>query len=122
MDNQKLDVIVKAINLMEYTMTITSNRKRYPIKHITLVKRIQNTCMDIYEYLLSANRISIEESKKERLELQTKAVTSCDKLSCYAELSMNLKLVGSDTILNWQKLISDVKYMTIGWRSKDKSR
>jgi hypothetical protein len=121
-DNQKLDVIVKAINLMEYTMTITSNRKRYPVKHITLVKRIQNTCMDIYEYLLSANRINIEESKKDRLELQTKAVTACDKLSCYAELSMNLKLVGSDTILNWQKLISDVKYMTIGWRSKDKSR
>lgn len=122
MDNQKLDVIVKAISLMEYTMTITSNRKRYPIKHITLVKRIQNTCMDIYEFLLSANRINVDESKKERLELQTKAITACDKLSYYAELSMNLKLVGSDAILGWQKQISDIKYMTIGWRNKDKSR
>lgn len=32
---------------MEYTMTITLNRKRYPVKHLTLVKRIQNHCMDI---------------------------------------------------------------------------
>lgn len=122
MDNQKLDVIVKSIGLMEYTMTITSNRKRYPSKHITLVKRIQNTCMDIYEFLLSANRIKLDDSRTERLELQTKAITACDKLSCYAELSMNLKLVGSDTILIWQKQISDVKYMTIAWRNKDKSR
>jgi hypothetical protein len=122
MDNQKLDVIVKAIGLMEYTITITSNRKRYPSKHITLVNRIQNTCMNIYEFLLNANRINIESSKEERLELQTKAITACDELSCYAELSMNLRLISSDTILNWQKKISDVKYMTIGWRNKDKSR
>ena len=59
----KLDVIVKAINLMEYTMTITSNRKRYPVKHLTLVKRIQNRCMDIYEYLLDANRLKLDTSK-----------------------------------------------------------
>lgn len=39
---------------MEYTMTITSNRKRYPVKHLTLVKRIQNRCYnpnsDEYQY------------------------------------------------------------------------
>jgi len=64
----KLDVIVKAINLMEYTMTITSNRKRYPVKHLTLVKRIQNCCMDIYEYLLDANRLKLDTSKSERQE------------------------------------------------------
>lgn len=122
MDNQKLDVIVKAITLMEYTMAITSNRKRYPSKHITLVKRIQNTCMDIYEFLLNANRLEIDTSRTERLDLQTKAITACDELSCYAELSLNLKLIGSDTVLNWQKQISNVKYMTIAWRKKDKSR
>ena len=54
---------------MEYTMTITSNRKRYPVKHLTLVKRIQNRCMDIYEYLLDANRLKLDTSKSERQEL-----------------------------------------------------
>ena len=122
MSETKLEVIVKSIGLMRYTMTITSNRKRYPIKFVTLVKRIQNTCMDIYEFLLDANRLNLDTSKAERNELQTKAISACDKLSCYAELSMNLNLIGSDTIVYWQKLINDVKYMTISWRSKDKSR
>ena len=119
MNERKLDVITKSIGLMEYTMTITSNRKRCPVKHLTLVKRIQNRCMDIYEYLLDANRLRLETSKSERLELQTKAISCCDKLSCYIELSMKLKLVGSDTVGYWQKQIDDVKYMSIAWHSKN---
>ena len=122
MSNQKLDVIVKAVGLMEYTLTITSNRKRYPNKYVTLVKRIQDTCMNIYEFLLDANRLNIDISKVERNELQTKAIAACDKLSCYAEISMNLNLIGSDSTSYWQKQINDVKYMTISWRSKDKTR
>ena len=122
MSEQKLQVIVKAIELMKYTMTITSNRKRYPSKYIQLVKKIQDKSMEIYEYLLDANALNINTSKSERLELQTKAITSCDKLSCFIELSMNLNLVGSDTVSNWQKQVNDVKYMTVAWREKDKKR
>lgn len=122
MAEQKLNVIVKVIKLMEYSMTVTSNRKRYPIKYIQLIKRIQNKSMDIYEFLLDANRLNLEKSKLERLELQTKAISSCDKLSCYIELSMNLDIIGSDTVQNWQKQIDDIKYMTIAWREKDKKR
>ncbi len=119
---QKLDVIVKAIKLMEYSMTVTSNRKRYPIKYIQLIKRIQNKSMDIYEFLLEANRLNVTSSKSERLELQTKAITSCDKLSCFVELSMNLNIIGDKTVESWQKQINDIKYMTIAWRQKDKVR
>lgn len=107
---------------MEYTMTITSNRKRYPVKYLMLVKRIQERCMDIYESLLDANRLKLEVSKLERQELQTKAISCCDKLSCYAEISMNLNLIGTETMAYWQKQINDVKYMAIAWRSKDKQR
>lgn len=122
MSQPKLDVIIKSIKLMEYTMTVTSNRKRYPVKYIQLVKRIQNISMDIYEFLIDANRINVNTSKEERLELQTKAIVSCDKLSCFIEMSMNLKLVGSNTVQHWQKQIDDVKYMTIAWRDRDKKR
>jgi len=55
MAESKLEVVVKAISLIQYTMQITSNRKRYPAKHVVLVQRIQNICMDIYELLLDAN-------------------------------------------------------------------
>lgn len=122
MSEQKLTVIIKAIELMKYSMTITSNRKRYPVKYIQLVKRIQDKSMDIYEFLLDVNRLNINTAKIERLELQTKAITTCDKLSCLIELSMELNLIGSNTVVNWQKQIEDVKYMTIVWREKDKKR
>ena len=122
MAEQKLDVIVKAIKLMEYSMTVTSNRKRYPIKYIQLIKRIQNKSMDIYEFLLEANRLNVISSKSERLDLQTKAITSYDKLSCFVELSMNLNIIGDKVVENWQKQINDVKYMSIAWREKDKKR
>ena len=122
MSEQKLTVIIKAIELMKYSMTITSNRKRYPVKYIQLVKRIQDKSMDIYEFLLDANRLNINTAKIERLELQTEAITTCDKLSCLIELSMELNLIGSNTVVNWQKQIEDVKYMTIVWREKDKKR
>ena len=56
------------------------------------------------------------------MELQTKAITACDKISRFIEMSMNLNIIGSDTVEHWQKLIDDVKYMTIAWREKDKKR
>ena len=122
MAENKLDVIIKAIKLMEYSMTVTSNRKRYPVKYIQLIKRIQNKSMDIYESLLEANRLNITTSKSERLELQTNAITSFDKLSCFVELSMNLNIIGDKIAQSWQKQIDDIKYMTIAWRKKDKDR
>lgn len=116
------DIIPKATSLMEYTIRITSNRKRYPVKYIQHIKRIQNISMDVYEFILDANRLNLSISKRERIELQTKAITSCDKLSCFIEISLNLNLVGTDAVAFWQKQIDDVKYMTIAWREKDKKR
>lgn len=122
MKDVKLDVIVKAIDLMQYTLTITSNRKRYPVKHLILIRRIQERCMDIYENLLNANSLHVVNFKQERLNLQTKAISCCDQLSCYVEISMKMNLIGMKTVEYWQKQIEDVKYMTIAWRSKDQKR
>ena len=99
MTEQTFKITIKATELMEYTFVITSNRKRYPVKYIQLIKRIQSLSMDIYEYIFDANRLKldIEAERNERLMLQTKAVSACDKLSKFIEMSMNLRLVGSDT-------------------------
>lgn len=58
---------------MEYTFTITSNRKRYPVKYIQLIKRIQNLSMDIYEYLFDANRLDINTGKNTKIEITNKS-------------------------------------------------
>lgn len=122
MTDRTMEVISKSIDLMQCTYRITSKRDRYPAKYKVLVERIQNECMNIYCYLMDANRLQLDNAKSERLELQTKAIGSCDKLSCYAELSMNLNLISSNIVEQWQKKISEIKYMTIGWRKKDHLR
>lgn len=119
-----LEVISKSIDLMRYTLQITSNHKRYPKKFLVLVNKMQNTCLEIYDYLMRANRLQLQlnTEKEERLKLQTVAITLCDELSCYIQISMDLNLIGSETVELWQKKISDIKYMTIAWRSRDKAR
>ena len=119
-----LDVISKSIDLMKYTIQVTSNHKRYPKKFLILVQKIQSTCLEIYDSLMRANRLQLQfnTEKVERLKLQTEAITLCDELSCFIQLSMDLNLIGTDTVEYWQKKISDIKYMTIAWRSKDKAR
>lgn len=73
---------------------------------------------------MHANRLQLQlkTEKEERLKLQTEAITLCDELSCFVQISMDLNLIGSETVEYWQKKISDIKYMTIAWRSKDKTR
>ena len=122
MTGRTMEVISKSIDLMQCTYRITSKKDRYPAKYKVLVERIQNECMNIYCYLIDANRLRLDSAKSERLELQTKAIGSCDKLSCYAELSMNLNLISPNIVEHWQKKISEIKYMTIGWRKKDRLR
>lgn len=109
---------------MKYTYMVTSNHKRYPRKYLTLVQEIQNTCMGIYKSLMYANRLSlnIEAEKEQRISLQTKVICDCDELSCFIQLSFELNLIGNDTSEHWQQRISDIKYMVIAWRSKDKRR
>ena len=69
-----MEVISKSIDLMKYTIQITSNRKRYPNKFIILIQKIQSTCIEIYDALMMANRLQIQHNneKSERLLLVVK--------------------------------------------------
>ena len=76
MAENDLKVIVKAKELVLHSFKLTSNCNRYPKKYRhSLVDRIQNKSMDIYETLLEANRINNVTNKKERCETITKAIT-----------------------------------------------
>lgn len=121
MADNELRVIVKAKELMKHTYTLTSNINRYPKKYRhSLVDRMQIICMDIYEYLLEANRISNLTDKRSRCETITKAIAGCDKLLTYIELSMALNLLNSQSADYWSKMVSDVKHMAIAWRTSEK--
>ena len=122
-DNKELQVIIKAKELAKHTLILTSNANRYPKKYrFSLVDKMQNKCLDIYESLYEANRTDVRDFKRERLELQTKAITYCDELLFYIELSGELNIINMNSMEYWSKMVSDIKHMAIAWRTKDRKR
>lgn len=123
MAENELIVILKARDLAEHTLRVTSNCNRYPKKwRFSLVDKMQNASLDIWKYLHEANRIDLKLYRKERSELQTRAITYCDELLFYIELSQKLNIINIDSVEYWSKMVSDIKHMTIAWRTKDKTR
>lgn len=123
MADKEFGVISQAKNLAEHTFRITSNCNRYPKKYrFSLVDKKQNKALEIYEYLYEANRTNWETCLEERSELQTKAITHCDELLFYIELSMKLNIINVKSMEYWSKMVADVKHMAIAWRTGDKKR
>ena len=116
-----LKVIIKAKELAVHSFKLTSNCNRYPKKYRhSLVDRIQLKSLDLYETLLEANRINNQRYRAERCEAITGAITICDELLFYIELSMELGLLADNSAAYWSKMVHDVKYMSIAWRTKER--
>ena len=121
MSDTDLKVIIKAKELAVHSFKLTSNCNRYPKKYRhSLVDKIQIKSIDIFETLMEANRINNVTDKKNRYEQITKAITYCDELMFLIELSMELGLLADNSASYWSKMVSDVKYMSIAWRTKEK--
>lgn len=121
MADNDLKVIVKAKELAVHSFKLTSNCNRYPKKYRhSLVDRIHIKSLEIYEKLLEANRINNVTHKRDRCEMITKAITVCDELLFYIELSMELGLLTDKSTAYWSKMVTDVKYMSIAWRTKER--
>lgn len=120
MADTDLNVIVKAKELAAHSFKLTSNCNRYPQKYRhSLVDKIQIKSLEIFDTLLEANTINNVTHKRLRCETITKAITYCDHLLFYIELSMNLKLLVDNSAQYWSNMVSDVKYMAIAWRKKE---
>ena len=121
MADNDLKVIVKAKELAVHSFKLTSNCNRYPKKYRhSLVDEIQKKSLQIHNTLLEANRISNVTRKHERLEMITEAITYCDEMLFYIELSMSLNLLADNSAAYWSKMASDVKFMAIAWRTKER--
>lgn len=122
MADNDLKVIVKAKELAVHSFRLTSNCNRYPKKYRhSLVDKIQIKSLEIHDTLLEANTINNVTHKRLRCETITKAITYCNELLFYIELSMNLGLLADNSAEYWSKLCSEVKRLAIGWRTKEQS-
>ena len=121
MAENDLKVIVKAKELAVHSFKLTSNCNRYPKKYRhSIVDRIQIKSLDIYETLFEANRINNVTHKRERCDMITRAITICDELMFYIVLSMDLELLNASSAEYWSKMVTDVKYLSLGWRKSER--
>lgn len=122
-EGQEMKVIVKAKELAVHTFKLTINTNRYPkkLRH-SLVDKLQIKSIEIYETLFEANRINNATNKNERCEAITKAITYCDELNFFIELSIELALLSAGSAGYWSRLVSDVKNMAIAWRKSERAR
>lgn len=67
----EFNVIVKAKDLVKHTFTITNSTERYPKKYrFTLVNRIQDKAVDIYECVLEANELDLRDAQECRKQIE----------------------------------------------------
>ena len=120
MPDNDMKVIVKAKELAVHSFKLTSNSNRYPKKYRhSLVDQIQIKSLQIYNTLLEANSINNVRNKYLRCDTITKAITYCNELIFYIELSMLLGLLNSNSSEYWSKMVGDVKCMALAWRTKE---
>lgn len=120
----EFNVIVKAKDLVKHTFTITNSTERYPKKYrFTLVNRIQDKAVDIYECVLEANELDLRDAQeyRQRQKLQAKALTYCKELLFFIELSQEMGFISMSSCEYWSKLALEVKYMTTAWKKRDKA-
>ena len=117
----EFNVIVKAKDLVKHTFTITNSTERYPKKYrFTLVNRIQDKAVDIYECVLEANELDLRDAQeyRQRQKLQAKALTYCKELLFFIELSQEMGFISMSSCEYWSKLALEVKYMTTAWKKR----
>lgn len=121
MAENDLKVIVKAKELAVHSFKLTSNSNRYPKKYRhSLCDRIQIISLELYEALMEANRINNVSHRQERCDMISRAVMLCDKLLFYIELSMMLSILNPQSAEYWSKMVRDVKYMSLAWRTRER--
>lgn len=116
-NQEEFIIITKSKHLVKHTFMMT-NEKRFPKKfRFTLVNRLNNISIEIFENILEANELStkdIQESK-ERKSRQKKALTLCKMMLFLVELSFENKLISEKQCEKWTKHVLDVKFLTAKW-------
>ncbi|MDR2513739.1 MAG: four helix bundle protein [Christensenellaceae bacterium] len=124
-EQNEFGVIVKAKDLVKHTFTVSSNTNKFPKKYrFTIVNRIQDKSLSIFECVLEANELDLRDAaeKVQRQRLQARAMTYCKELLFLIELSQEMGFISLSSCEYWSKLVIEVKAMTAAWKKRDKTR
>lgn len=120
-----LTVIVKAKEMVIYTLRITNNEKNFPKRYrLSVVNKMQEKAVEIVAYLIEANEI-FPKTKEEYILRRTKqrqAMAYCRSLMTLIDISKELFGLGNDKASFWAKSVFEVRTLTAAWLKKDEER
>lgn len=110
----------KSKELLTKVFDLTTSRNHYPVKFRRLSDRLQEYALNIHANVVDANSIKADTQnrKENRYDIQTSAISNCDKFMALVEYSLHSNLLSGKTSEELTRLAMDVKYMTLSWRSK----
>lgn len=119
----KLEVIVKARELAEYTIIIVSNPKHFDPEYKEAIgDKLVDTALKIYTLCFSANAVMLETERTERRIKQEEAVNLCNEFEALIELSKGLYHLSTKRCVYWVRQVQTVKKLIRSWRDSDAKR
>lgn len=117
-DERVFELGNKAEKLYFDVFDVTTSREHYPVKYRRMADRLQEYALDIHSDILDANSIKGDtpRHKEDRFDLQTSAITKCNKFLSLVKYSLHAKLISFAKSEEWTNLAHDIKFMALAWR------
>jgi hypothetical protein len=117
MAKEKLTVLIKAKELIEYTFCMTESTKRFPKKtRFTFINRMQNLSLDIYSKLLKINEMPVSQRREHQIDV----LSDIKVLLFLIEFSKQKGYISSKQCIIWTSKTLDIKNLTAAWMTKTK--
>lgn len=120
---QKLEVLTKALDLANYTITVCKNEKNFPKRDRWIVtNRIVTTALDICENIRKGNtvRVEYEEDFLLRRAYQQTAMENCEWMLTLLDLAYRNLGMEENRLEYWTGLILEVEALLSKWRKSDR--
>lgn len=128
----KLEVLVKALAVANYTNEILANKKKFPVElDEVLGNDIKKHGQAIYRNCRLANDLRVQkpvtgeidpEAREARLRLQTAAIQECTELLICIDMAYGTYHLTAKRVEHWGRITKEARDYIRKWRAADKKR
>lgn len=128
----RLEVLVKALEVANYTNGILANKKKFPAEFDEVLGNdLKRNAQAIYRNCRLANDIRVvkpvtgeidQEAREARYRLQTSAIQACTELLICIDMAYGTYHLTAQRVRYWGKITKEARDYIRKWRTADKKR
>ncbi len=119
----KPEEIKKYCDDVEKRLRKSVDRQGFPKSAMhSYVTLFRNAATGIVENIQLANDCHFDTEYEDRLERINDVLKGCNLMLQLIDISLELGYINLKRSKHWTNLVTDVKYMTLAWRKKDRAR